>query len=66
MNALFYVAHYRHEQNYWERFMITVPAGSNDGARAVIDYYRAEYGGKYGPVNAEFICMTAETVWKEI
>lgn len=66
MNALFYVTHYHHEDNCWDRFLITVPDGSHDCRQAVIDYYRAEYGGKYGRVHAQYICLTAETVWQSV
>jgi hypothetical protein len=72
MNALFYITVLRKAGEKWLAFVVTTPDGPHDRHAAVLDTFNAEFRREFQAlgfpvrVHAEFVCLTPESVWKEV
>ena len=72
MNALFYITVFRKHNTKWLAFVVTTPDGPHDRHATVVDSFTEEFRREYGPMNdparvhAEFVCLTPESVWREV
>ena len=71
MNALFYISRLEYNDLGPGAFLVTTPDGPHDRHAAVLDTFHAEFRREFGhpaptTIRAEFVCLTHESVWKEV